>query len=693
MSKLAFDIGGTFTDFVLYDEISGAMKFWKSLSTPSDPSRGVLLGIKDFLDNENISHPEIRHIFHATTVAANAVIERKGSRVALVTTSGFRDVITMGRQKRYDTYDLYLTLPQPLVGRSDVFEVTERMDAQGNVVDPLDEASVRAIIPTIRQGGFKAVAICLLHSYANADHERRVRNILAAELDCVDLTISAEISPKIREYERTSTTVANAYVQPIMKRYIDSLQHQLKDVDLDVPLSIMQSSGGLVTPELATKYPIRIVESGPAAGVLMCARVGVSEGFDHVLTFDMGGTTAKLGAVDKGEPAVTSTFEIAQERFREGSGLPLNVPSVELLEIGAGGGSIATVEMGIIRVGPDSAGADPGPACYGLGGTQPTVTDANLVLGFLNPDYFNGGNMKLDKAAAEESIRIHVAEPLGLSVGEAAWGIHRIANSNMERAMRVVSVERGRNPKDYALIVFGGAGPLHGCRLARELGVPTVIIPAGAGVGSAVGLLSANNKIDVSITRVMEINGASSTAIANIYDELKALLLPDLARLGLSPDKVNWSRYAYMRYRGQGHERKIDLPSGDINNDYAATVVSIFNNEYKKNYGYVDPDSVIESVDWYLVASEVRSDAVSYLPPINETARSSEAPVFRQVYFPETNGYISCRVVSRYDLAPGEVVAGPAMIEERESTTVILPGHSVTVSDSGSMVISIAKDA
>ncbi len=692
MLRVAFDIGGTFTDFVLYDERAKRTRFWKVLSTPSEPSRGALAGLKELLASEGVPPSEITHVLHATTVAANAVIERKGSRVALVTTGGFRDIIVMGRQKRYDTYDVYLEMPKPLIERANVFEISERIDAQGEVVEALSEESVKAIVPGLKKSGCDAIAVCLLHSYANPAHERRVQEILSASLPGVPVTISADISPKIREYERASTTVANAYVQPIVRTYIGQLEARLSELSIRAPLSIMQSSGGLVTPALARRYPIRIVESGPAAGVLMCADVGRQEGRDHVLTFDMGGTTAKLGAADKGEPAVTSTFEIARERFREGSGLPLNVPSVELLEIGAGGGSIATVEMGVIRVGPESAGADPGPVCYGLGGKRATVTDANLVLGFLDPEYFNGGKMRLDSEGAAKAIEEQLANPLGISVLEAAWGIHRVANSNMERAMRVVSVERGRNPADYALVAFGGAGPLHGARLAKALNVPTLIIPAGAGVGSAVGLLAARSKIDVALTRFMEINENSSSQIADIYTELTSLALDDIKRLDVEPSKIIWSRYAYMRYRGQGHERKIDLPAGGIDKGYAARVVEIFNGEYRKNYGYLDPTSVIEAVDWYLVGSAAATQNSVSISLRGDGATAS-APKTRDVYFPELGGATPCQVVNRYELKVGQKIVGPAIVEEKESTTVVLPGDVVALSPAGSLVVSISQKA
>lgn len=694
MPRLAFDIGGTFTDFVLHDESSNDVYFWKCLSTPSDPSKGVLTGLQALLAATRVESKKIVAALHATTVAANAVIERKGSRIALITTRGFRDIAIMGRQKRYDTYDLYLDKPRPLLRRRDIFEVDERVDAYGEIIQSLSVPSVEAVVPRLREGNYAAVAVCLIHSYANPAHEQKVRDILRTAIPGVEITISSEISPKIREFERTSTTVANAYVQPIVKNYLTSLQRSLQNLGVNPNLFVMQSSGGLVPPELASVYPIRIVESGPAAGVLMCANIGRAEKCDHVLTFDMGGTTAKLGAVDNGEPAVTATFEIAQERFRSGSGLPLNIPSVELLEIGAGGGSIAATKMGIIYVGPESAGADPGPMCYGLGGTRATVTDANLVLGYLNPDYFNGGAMRLDRGAAESGIRDQIATPLGLSVGEAAWGVHRVANSNMERAMRIVSVERGRNPRDYALVAFGGAGPLHAARLARELGIPKVIIPTGAGVGSAVGLLDAENKIDVALSHVALIGKESSELIRGVYRKLEQLAKKDLDKLGADPTRVKWSRYAYMRYLGQGHERKIDLPSGPIGDDYAGKVVDAFNEGYKKNYGYLDPDAVIESVDWYLVAAvPATANVLDFEKMHRPSSQSNVAEGTRDVYMPEASGYTKCPVYNRYQLSPGVRIKGPAIVEERESTTVILPGDTATISASGSLVIAIKQES
>ena len=435
-------------------------------------------GIANLADKTAVKPQDVSRILHATTIATNAVLERRGSRTALITTQGFRDVLIIGRQKRYNTFDLYLDKPQPLIARKFIYEVAERVAFNGEIIRPLDVASVDRAIEGIKAAEVESVAIVLLHSYANPSHERTILEKLRTLAPDVEVTLSSDISPKYREYERTSTTVANAYVKPIVAHYMDRLSTALRDRGLSGGMQIMQSNGGLVSPQLAREYPVRIIESGPAAGVLMCAAAGRCEDFNHVLTFDMGGTTAKLGAVDGGTPVITPTFEVDNRHFRKFSGLPLNVPAIELLEIGAGGGSLAAVDMGLIRVGPTSAGALPGPACYGRGGDRPTVTDANLIIGYLNPHYFNGGAMKLDVEAARKAIATHIAQPLGLSIGEAAWGIHAVANSGMEAAMRVISVERGRDPQHYALVAFGGAGPLHAARLARSLRIPTVVIPA-----------------------------------------------------------------------------------------------------------------------------------------------------------------------------------------------------------------------
>jgi N-methylhydantoinase A len=519
----------------------------------------------------------------------------------------------------------------------------------------------------------------------------------------VSISLSSDVSPKYREYERTSTTVANAYIKPILERYLDGLEGAFHEKGFRGELYAMQSNGGLMTTGLARKYPISLVESGPSAGVLMCSIVGKQEGCENVLTFDMGGTTAKVGAMEKGEIAITPGIEVDGVNLRKYSGLPLNIPAIEMIEIGAGGGSIATLDMGLIRVGPLSAGADPGPICYGRGGTVATLTDANLVLGYLNPDNFAGGSFSLDTAAAAEGIRTQIAEPMGLSLLEAAWGIHAVANASMERALRSMSMDRGRDPRNYAMVAFGGAGPLHASLLARALGVPKVIVPWGAGVGSAVGLLDADPMFSVSRTHLLPLTAESSPAIAEVYGELDSRVrneVPQIDRAEQDGAPVEWKRFAYIRYKGQGYEVKIDLPPGKIVEGYAEHISEAFHAAYAGAYGYSQPDNPIEAADWYLTAtlptgltsgggadvhgSDGGDGGAS--PARDDITRDDTT---RMAYFHEAGEAIACRIVNRYALAPGDRIAGPAIVEEREATTVLLPGDVADVLPSRNLLIAL----
>ena len=687
MWRMAFDIGGTFTDFVLAG--SGvAPKFLKVATTPHDPARAVIDGFERLLIEAKVSADDVTTVLHATTVATNAIIERKGVATALITTQGFRDVLIIGRQKRYETYDLYMNKPAPLVARRYIFEVLERIGPHGEVVEALDIASMRQAVESVVASGAQSVAVALLHSYANAQHEQALADCLRAQAPHLPVSLSSVISPKFREYERTSTTVANAYVRPIVARYLQRLESALAERGFANDIFIMHSAGGLISPEMAAEEPVRIVESGPAAGVLMSALVGAEAGASHVITFDMGGTTAKLGAIDEGVPAVTPTFEVDPIRYRPGSGLPINVPAVELLEIGAGGGSIAGAEFGVIHVGPQSAGADPGPMCYGRGGDQPTVTDANLILGYLNPNYFNAGEMALDLELARAGIERQVAQPLGLDIERAAWGVHAAANANMERAMRIVSVERGRDPRRYAIVAFGGAGPVHAPRLAKAIGAPKVIVPFGAGVGSAIGLLRATPRIEMSLTRVMVVNDDIDATVASIFEELERRVRADLSRLK-AQGEVTFSRYGYLRYRGQGYEIRADLPDGRIDAAYPGAVREAFHRAYERNYGYRDDSAHIEAVDWHLVAS-VRPDTASlelgWQPPCASDVSHCE----RMAWFPEFDGFVASSVYARGRLPVGVRIEGPAIIEDPESTIVVPPRMVATVTASGHLIIDLS---
>jgi N-methylhydantoinase A len=688
MIRVAFDIGGTFTDFVLHaDDQSYVLKI---PTTPANPALAVDEGLRSLLTQAGIDASGVDSVLHATTVATNAVLERKGAATGLITTEGFRDVLIIGRQKRYETYDLYLDKPEPLVARRHIREVKERIAYDGEVVVPLDEASVEEAVDAMLTAGREAVAVSLLHAYANPAHERAIADHVRRRAPDISVSLSSEIAAKFREYERTNTTVANAYIKPIVDRYVERLEQSLIQQGFNRELFIMQSNGGLVSPAIARDYPIRIVESGPAAGVLMGAIVGKSEQYSRVITFDMGGTTAKLGAVDDGIPAVMPTFEIDHVRYKKGSGLPINVPAVELLEIGAGGGSVAGVERGIIFVGPESAGADPGPICYGRGGAKPTVTDANLVLGYIDPDWFNGGTMKLDMEAAQLGIMAEIGAPLGLDLGAAAWGIHLVATMNMENALRIVSVEQGRDPRQYAMVAFGGAGPLHAARLARSIGIPTVIVPEGAGVGSAIGLLEATPRIDVSTTRVMDLSAENSSAIAEIFDDLQRRALEEIARLA-DATEPKWSRHGYLRYSGQGFEVRVDLPGGPIDENFAARCVEAFNAAYLKKHKFLDPEARIEAVDWTLVASLPR-DGKGAVTIGERPAGQPDDESSRSAWFPEANGFVETRVVRRRMLVEGAAVAGPAIIEDPDCTIVVPPGDLARINASGHIIIEIQQE-
>ena len=736
MLRLAIDTGGTFTDCVLQDTAAGQLWFGKTLSTPAAPRQGVLHSIELLQKSRPFGLADIEVVLLATTVATNAILERNGPRLGLITTRGFRDVAILQRAKRYDTYDLYLEKPRPLVRRREIMEVDERVGPRGDVISALDMASVDRAIDELAVLGIEALAVSLLHAYANPAHEQAIAARVAHRQPYWDISISCEVSPKYREYERTSTTLANAYVSPIVRRFLDQLGESFQSRGFQGELYVMQSNGGLLSPELARAHPVHIVESGPAAGVVLGSVVARREALEHVLTFDMGGTTAKVGAIEDGEPAVTTTFEVDGINLRQWSGLPLNISSVELIEIGAGGGSIARAEMGTIQVGPQSAGADPGPVCYGRGGRLATITDANLVLGYLAPDRFAGGAFDLDPEAASEAIQRQVAEPLGLDLYQAAWGVHAVANANMERAMRSMSIERGRDPRDFAMVAFGGAGPVHASRLARSLGIRQVIVPWGAGVGSAVGMLEAEPRFEATLTRLVNVEPAAVPAIAQVFAALDqrvgaAINLPlERARGHRS------QRHVYMRYAGQGYELRVEAPDGPIGPRFVAELLTRFGQAYAQSYGYAESALPVEATDWQLTAllrsghprspelmhgrvnssaheSENRSAtspatspanrsgngltsarALQGSPPFTRTGRGLGASrVTQDAYFPELGieGRVECRVLTRQDLF-GSDIAGPAIVADAEATILILPGDLATMNGSGDLVVNVALE-
>lgn len=686
--RIGFDIGGTFTDIVAYSETTRRWTSVKVLSTPANPGLGALAGLRQLFSVDGIGREAIVEILHATTVATNAILERNGGLTCLITTKGFRDVLGLGRQKRYNTFDMRLQRPEPLVKRSDIFEISERTGHDGLIINAVDGEELDRLIDEIVERRYESVAICLLHAYANSDNEQAIETAIRVRAPQLFITCSSALSPRIREYERTSTTVADAYVKPRVARYVAELSKKLSDEGLSSDLKIMQSNGGLVPAAVAVQTPIRIVESGPAAGVLMAAEVGRHEGLSHILSFDMGGTTAKLGAVDNGAPAIMTTFEVDRKNYRPHSGLPLNIESVELLEIGAGGGSIGSVKHGILSVGPQSAGSDPGPICYGLGGRLPTVTDANLVLGYLNPDYFNGGRIQLDREAAERGIEDYIGKPLALSAVNGAWGIHSMANNRMEAATRVVSIERGRDPRRYALVAFGGAGPLHAAQIARALNVPKVIVPAGAGLGSAIGLLSANFVLDVSMTKSAPLATGCAELASEVYATLERRAQQAIDRVQPGSQAV-LSRSASMRFVGQGFEVRVQLPMSAFAEDFVTFAADAFRARYGSIYGYVNPKTGIEIVDWHLTLTMSRaSKPVS--PALSLAAgHSVSAHEMRLAYCPHKQAMREFRVIRRDRIGTMETVIGPAIIEEPECTTVLHQGDAAHVSALGHLTIDI----
>jgi len=692
--RVGFDVGGTFTDFALQAD-DGRLLTGKRLTTPHDPARACVEGLRELVAGAGLGWADLAQAIHGTTLGSNVVIERKGKGVALLTTRGFRDVLIIGREKRYQLYDLFIEKPAPLVPRSRIREVTERIAFDGEVLTPLDEAELRATVRGLAKEGVASLAVCFLHAYANPAHERRVAEIVREEAPDVAVSLSSDVSPVLREYERTSTTVVNAYVMTAVRDYLERLERALADMPgggYRGRLFVMQSGGGIATAETMVRFPVRMIESGPAAGALMAAAYGKLTGHPDLVAFDMGGTTAKLSLVIDGRPQTIREFELHRVRLQPGSGIPMNIQAIDLVEIGAGGGSIARVAMGVITVGPDSAGADPGPICYGLGGREPTVTDANAVLGYLNPDYFLGGRMRLDVEAARRGIEAQVARPLGLSAAEAAWGIHQIVNTNMELATRVVSIERGYDPRRLAFAAFGGSGPVHGCRLARALRIPRVVLPAAAGVTSAIGLLAADVKFDLSRSYVARLGAVDPGHLRRILDEMTATGTDVIREAGVT-GPLTVVRTADLRYAGQGYELTVTLPEGAVGDGIAAALRDAFHAIYARRYGYADPKAEVElvTVGSTVIGSGPAVRLPVHRPGTRDVAEARKAD--RPVYFPESRDYIACPIYDRIRLPVGARVTGPAVVEEAESTSVLPPGATAEVDGWANLLVTFEDPA
>lgn len=681
-ARLAVDIGGTFTDLAL--EHDGKRTTAKVLTTPSAPERGVMDGFRTIIQAAGIAPADIELIIHGTTLATNAVIERKGARTALITTEGFRDVIAMGNESRYDQYDLNIVLPEPLVPRHLRLPVPERLDNTGQILRPLDEAAVQALIPVLKQENIESIAVGLLHAFVNPVHERRIQGILHDAIPDIPISLSSEVSPEMREWERFSTTVANAYVQPMMASYLRRLETSLHEAGATAPLFLMMSGGGLTTIETACRFPIRLVESGPAGGAIFSAHIARECGLNNVLSFDMGGTTAKICLIDDFKPQTARTFEVARVgRFRKGSGLPLRIPVIEMVEIGAGGGSIAHVDsMGRIGVGPESAGADPGPACYGRGGTHPAVTDANLSLGRYDPTRFAGGSMKLDIAAAHDALLADVGAKLSLTAELAALGVVEMVDENMANAARVHAIESGKTYEGRTLIAFGGGGPVHACRVAEKVGINRVLVPSGAGVGSAIGFLRAPVGYEVVRSLYQRFSTFDVAAVNDLLDDMRIEAETAVAKGSFGARTVE-TRTAYMRYVGQGHEIPVPLPNTVLGAEDIALIRDRYDTEYARFFDRPVPGSDVEIMSYAVVVTTV-TDGVTPPPRSGDLLTTEATAVRTQLVRDTTTGAVSpWSIYDRTSLTPWTNIAGPAIVAEDETSTLIGPGWTAVVNGLG----------
>jgi N-methylhydantoinase A len=684
-ARLAVDIGGTFTDIVL---LAGDRRHVaKLLTTPREPEVAVIEGARSVLAEAGLGFGDIGVFVHGTTLATNAIIERKGARTALIATDGFRDVIEIADESRFDQYDINIVKTRPLVPRELRFTVPERMDVHGAVRRPLDEGAVRAVARRLAERDIEAVAVALIHSYANPAHEARIGEILAEACPRISVTLSSEACPEAREYERTTTAIANAYVQPLMAGYLRRLAREMVKLGLGEPIHLMTSGGSLASLETAARFPVRLVESGPAGGAILAGRIALERGERRILSFDMGGTTAKICLIDDGEPRKARVFEVdRQSRFKKGSGTPVRIPIIEMVEIGAGGGSIARVDsLQRILVGPDSAGAEPGPACYGRGGTEPTVTDADLVIGKIDAARFAGGKIPVDADQAGRALAAGVGSKLaGMNAEKAAVAVAEIVDENMANAARVHAVERGVAIRERTLVAFGGAAPLHASRLAEKLGIARIIVPPDAGVGSAVGFLAAPAAYEIVRSRYMRLDTFDAKAATELIDAMQQEAVSH-ARAAAGERPVSVKRSAFMRYAGQGHEITIALPDRPLVAADAATFRQEFEREYARLFARFIPNALIEIMSWVVLAT-TETEPPARLAAV--AARTAPAPIGeRSVFDARLGRRLAVPVFERAALGPGSALKGPALIIEEGTTTYASPTFDVHVDTGGALVL------
>ena len=691
--RLGVDIGGTFTDATLIDAATGEMRICKVASTPDDPSRGFVDAVQRILREGGVAPESVAYLVHGTTVATNSIIEGKLAPSGFVTTEGFRDMLEIARQIRPSLYDVHFEKPPPLVPRHLCYGIPERLDARGEVVVPLDEDALRATAQELSSTGIESLAVCFLHSYVNDVHEKRAGEILKEVLPGVRVSLSSDVAPEFREYFRATTTIINAGIQPIVARYLDRIEHRLRETGLMAELLIMQSSGGVFTFSAAAEKPVYMVESGPAAGVIATSFLGTTLDYSNLISFDMGGTTAKTGMIRDGAAGVTKDYEVGSaatsvEHGAKASGYPIRTAVLDLVEIGAGGGSIAWVDSGgVLRVGPRSAGADPGPAAYGKGGNEPTITDANLVLGRIDPHSFLGGELELDVAAARHAIETKCARPLGMDVIQVAHGIVEIANAAMTGALRRISVQRGYDPRDFVLVGFGGAGPLHANRLADELAIPTTLIPMSPGIFSAMGLLVTDLKHEYSATHVRPIADVAPAELEAEFKRLESQGRSALRRERVEDENVRFVRQLDLRYVGQSYELTLPTGSETWSADQLERLCEVFHREHERAYGFDAPGEPIELVHLRLTAIG------SITKPRLRESTGADMDVAgtrvatRAVYFAEGNGFTQCPVYDRYQLGTGMLLDGPAIVTEMDSTTLIHPHYQARVDHFGNLLI------
>lgn len=680
--RMGVDIGGTFTDVVL--EVEGTQFSAKVLTTYIAPENAIIDGMQQVCAKAGVATSEIGQIIHGTTLATNALIERRGAKTALITTEGFRDVIEMRTESRFEQYDLNLTLPEPLIPRQSRFTVSERVDAKGEVLITLNRVDIETVADQIAAAGYNSVAVGLIHSYLNPDHERMVRDVLAAKLPNVMVSISSEVSPQMREYERFNTVVANAYIKPLMKSYLGRLKGRLKEEGTDCSIFLMHSGGGIISIESAADFPVRLVESGPAGGAVFAANIAARYGLDKVLSFDMGGTTAKICLIKNQTPKTSRVFEVARTyRFKKGSGMPISIPVIDMVEIGAGGGSLAHIDsMRQIRVGPESAGSEPGPACYGLGGDKPAVTDADLILGKLDPDNFAGGTIQLHADSSADVLVNILGKTLDMDAQTAAFGLAEVVDENMANAARVHAVENGEDLSEYTMIAFGGAAPLHAGRLCEKLGVDRLLVPTGAGVGSAIGFLRAPFSFEANRSVYMKLSDFKPDVIKTLLTELQNEATGFVRSCDETSEILSEFK-VYMRYTGQGWEIPIYLTAAQAMAPNAATFQKLFEADYSALFGRTVDGMDIEITVWSVNAT-TPSEKVAQIALAQDAGPATSSGT-RALFDPALASVTQAQVILRDHMTAGQTVQGPAVVTEDETTIVVPTSRQVTVQPDGTI--------